>query len=159
VVTARGVIAALPRDPPAMSFDGYLANAGIDFRLTRGRVLAVERPATAYRRFCARQAERFAAVLGAGVEAKRPALVGVYRAMLLGQQNELSAEQEDAYRQSGTMHVFSISGLHIAAIAGGLYALLALLRLPRLVQFAAGCAALWLYVDITAQRPRPCARS
>lgn len=153
VISAVGVIAALPRDPPATSFDGYLANAGINFRLSRGRVLAEEQPGSAYHRFCARQAERFASILRAGVEARRPELVGVYRAMLLGEQHELSDEQKTAFRRSGTMHVFSISGLHIAAIAGGLYALLTLLRLPRPVQFVIGCVALWLYVDITGAAP------
>lgn len=51
------------------------------------------------------------------------------------------------------MHVFSISGLHIAVIAGGLHALLSLLRLPRPVQFVVELAALWLYVDITGRAP------
>lgn len=153
ILSAAGVIAALPRKPSPGSFDGYLADAGINFRFERGRVLAEEQAASGYHRFCARQAERFAGFLGVGVEAKRPALVGVYRAMLLGRQQELTEEQETLFRQSGTMHVFSISGLHIAAIAGGLYALLALLRLPRALQFLLGSAALWLYVDITGTAP------
>lgn len=152
-LAALGVIATLPRDPPADTFDGYLANAGVNFRYSRGRVLAEEKPATAYYRFCARQAERFASILGAGVELKRPELVAVLRAMLLGRQHELSDEQETLFRQTGTMHVFSISGLHIAAIALGLYALLMVLRLPRPVQFVAGLTALWLYVDITGAPP------
>lgn len=153
VVTATGVLAALPPAPPVNSFDGFLANAGMNFRLGRGEVLGEERPAPAYRRFCARMLERFSALLGAGVAAKRPALVGVLRAMLLGQQHELSEEQNTRYRQSGTMHVFSISGLHIAVIAAGLHALLSLLRLPRTGALLLGLGALWLYVDITGGAP------
>lgn len=153
VISAIGVVASLPRDPPAGTFDGYLANAGVNFRFSRGRVLAEEKPASAYYRFCARQAERFAAILGAGVETKRPEQTAVLRAMLLGQQHELSDEQDTLFRQSGTMHVFSISGLHIAVIAGGLHALLTLLRLPRPAQFFVGLTALWLYVDITGAPP------
>lgn len=153
VVSTLGVIAALPRDPPANSFDGYLANAGINFRFTRAQMLAEERSASAYRQFCARQAERFAAMLGAGVEAKRPALTGVLRAMLLGQQHELNDEQVARFRQSGTMHVFSISGLHIAVIAAALHALLLLLRLPGLIRCALGLVALWCYVEITGGVP------
>ena len=153
VVGVTGVIAVLPRDPPANSFDGYLASAGLNFRLTRGRVVREEQPAPAYRRFCARALAKFSAILGAGVEAKRPPLVAVLRAMLLGQQHELNGEQTTLFRQSGTMHVFSISGLHIAVIAGGLNALLALLRLPRRAGLVIGLAALWLYVDITGAAP------
>jgi competence protein ComEC len=51
------------------------------------------------------------------------------------------------------MHVFSISGLHIAVIAMGLHALLLLIRLPRVVRFVIGLIALWLYVDITGAAP------
>lgn len=153
VLSAFGVVAALPRHPAAGSFDSYLANAGVNFRLSRGRFVAEEQRASAYRRFCAAQARRFAEILGAGVEAKRPELVDVLRAMLLGQQHELSDTQKGLFRQSGTMHVFSISGLHIAAIAGGLYALLMVLRLPATLRFCAGIAALWLYVDITGAAP------
>lgn len=153
VISAIGVIASLPRDPPPDTFDGYLANAGINFRFSRGRILAEERPATAYYRFCDRQLTRFAKILGAGVDEKRPELTAVLRAMLLGQQHELSDEQDTLFRQSGTMHVFSISGLHIAVIAGGLHAILMLLRLPRPVQFVVGMTALWLYVDITGAAP------
>ncbi len=153
IISTSGVIAALPRDPPGDTFDGFLANAGINFRLTRGRVLNEERAASAYRQFCARQAARFAQMLGRGVEGKQPELVGVLRAMLLGQQNELSEEQNTIFRESGTMHVFSISGLHIAVIAAGLQALLGLLRLPRVAQLLLGLTALWLYVDITGCAP------
>lgn len=153
VVSAFGVIASLPRDPPADTFDAYLANEGVNFRLTRGRIVAEETPPTPYRQFCARMAERFEVILGEGVEAKRPELVAVFRAMLLGEQNELSDEQGLLFRRTGTMHVFSISGLHIAVIAGGLHALLALLRLPRLVRFPLQLAALWLYVAITGEAP------
>ena len=153
VISTVGVLIALPRNPPTTTFDGYLANSGINFRLNRGRVIAEVAPASSYYRFCARQAARLAKILGWGVDRKRPDLVGVLRAMMLGQQNELSDEQITQYRQTGTMHVFSISGLHIAVIATGLHALLLLLRAPRLLRYAIELTALWLYVDITGAAP------
>jgi len=69
--------------------------------------------------------------------------------MMLSQKHELSRDQEELFMHSGTMHLFAISGLHIGVIALGLQALLALLRLPAWVRFAAGTATLWLFVDIT----------
>jgi competence protein ComEC len=149
IIAATGVIASLPRHAPADTFEGYLAANGMNFRLTRGRVLREEKAATAYNRFCARAERRLFFLLGAGVEQKRPELTAVLRAMMLGEQHELNDEQKSLFRHSGTMHIFTISGLHIAVIAGGLQALLSLLRLPRLVQFLAGIIALWLYVEIT----------
>jgi competence protein ComEC len=143
----------LPRAPPASTFDGFLAAAGINFRLARGRVLAEETPASTYRSFSARMLDQLSALLGAGVAHKRPELVGVLRAMLLGQQHELNEEQKSLFRQSGTMHIFSISGLHITVIAVGLQALLTLARLPMPVAIGLGLSALWLYVDITGTAP------
>src|SRR6185503_9542203 len=98
--------------------------------LTRGRVLAEERPPNAYYRFCVRAAERCDRILGLGIAEKRPALTGLLRAMMLGATHELSDEQHTLFMQSGTMHLFAISGLNIAVIAGALQTLLFALRLP-----------------------------
>jgi competence protein ComEC len=153
VVSARGILETLPRNPPGNSFEAYLAGAGMNFRLVRGRLLAEERAPSSYQRFCGRMAQQFSATLGLGVLEKKPALVAVLRAMMLGQQGELSAEQDELFMESGTMHMFSISGLHVAVIAGGLQALLGLARLPKAIQFGLGLTALWLYVDITGAAP------
>jgi competence protein ComEC len=152
-IASVGVLVTLPRNPPADTFDGYLAGAGMNFRLTRGRVLAEERPALAYYRFCARAAQRFHEILGVGIAEKRPALAGLLRAMMLGATHELSDEQHTLFMQSGTMHLFAISGLNIGVIAGALQALLLVLRLPPWVRFAIGAALLWLFVDITGAAP------
>ncbi|MDP3070602.1 MAG: ComEC/Rec2 family competence protein [Opitutaceae bacterium] len=148
-----GVIVTLPRNPPADTFDGYLAGAGMNFRLTRGRVLAEERPALPYYRFCARAAAWCHATLGRGIAEKRPELAGLLRALLLGAKHELSDEQHTLFMRSGTMHLFAISGLHVGVIAAVIHALLAMLRLPVGARFVAGTAALWLFVDITGASP------
>ena len=152
VMSAVGVISAVPRDAAANSFDGYLDSAGIGFKLARGRVLALEQPATAYQQFCARLAARMNALLGAGLE-DRPDLAAIYRAMLLGQKHDLSDEQRDLFMHSGTMHLFAINGLHIAVVALALHSLLALLRCPRLPASLLVLAVLWLDVDITGASP------
>jgi competence protein ComEC len=153
VVSAAGLIQAVPRHPAADSFDDYLANAGLGFKFTRGRLLAEEKPAGAYDRFCGRAQEKFSSILGAGVADQRPELAGILRAMMLSQKYELSSGQKVLFMQSGTMHFFAISGLHIGVIASMLQALLALLRLPRWARFVVGAATLWLYADITGASP------
>lgn len=152
-IAVVGVLAALPADPPRNSFDGYLVNAGMNFRLTRGRVVDIVQPPGAYHVFCRRVLGHFAAILSRGVAEKRPEIAGVLRAMLLGQQHELSDEQGTLFMRSGTMHLFAISGLHIGVIAIGLQALLMLLRLPGVARFVVSSVALWLYVDITGGTP------
>jgi competence protein ComEC len=153
VVTTIGVLTALPRNPPGDSFDGYLAGAGMNFKLTRGRVIAEERAPTAYAKFCTQAAARFKTILGLGIAEKRPQLAGLLRAMMLGETHELSEEQHELFRKSGTMHLFAISGLNIAVIASALQMLLLPLRRWPAVRFAAGAAALWLFVDITGAAP------
>ena len=153
LVSAVGVMVTLSRNPPADSFDGYLASTGINFRLTRGRVVAEEKVANAYYRFCARAAERFRVILSQGIAQKRPELAGLLRAMMLGETHELSDEQHTLFMRSGTMHLFAISGLNIAVIAGALQALMMLLRVPAWPRFVAGAALLWLFVDITGASP------
>jgi len=153
VVSAAGLIQAVPRHPAADSFDDYLANTGLGFKFTRGRLLAGQEPARAYHRFCARAQERFSSILGAGIATKRPELAGILRAMMLSQKYELSTGQKELFMQSGTMHFFAISGLHIGVIASMLQALLTLLRLPRWARFVVGAATLWLYADITGSSP------
>ncbi len=153
MMSTVGVLVTLPAHPPANSFDGYLAGAGINFKLTRGRMIATLARPSAYYRFCAAMSGRFKAILGHGIFEKRPALTGLLRAMMLGETHELSDEQQTLFMQSGTMHLFAISGLNIAVIAGTIEALLLLLRLPPWARFTIGTALLWLFVDITGAAP------
>jgi competence protein ComEC len=153
VIAAAGVLAPLSRDPAADSFDGYLAGAGMNFRLSRGRVVAVEQPATAYHRFLEHAAARLNEWLSIGVVTKRPDLTAVYRAMMLGQKHDLSDEQNAVFMRSGTMHLFAINGLHIGVVAMALHALLGVLRCPRPAAAVITLAALWLDVDTTGATP------
>lgn len=144
-----GVLAPVPARAPLASFDGYLAGAGVGFRLTRGRVLETRTPAPPQQRVYAGLAGFFAEVLGHGIEESHPELAGLLRAMMLGAIRELSDEQHTLFMQSGTMHLFAISGLNIGVIAGALQALLLLFRLPPWPRFLIGTALLWVFVEAT----------
>lgn len=147
-----GVLQTLPRDPPIDTFEGYLANQGVNFKLGRARITGDVTAANAYHRFCDAALRRFNAILAHGIST-HDREGDVLRAMLLGQQHELSDEQKGEFRESGTMHLFSVSGLHIAVIAAVITGLLTLLRLPPLARFFIGGILLWLYVDITGGTP------
>jgi competence protein ComEC len=152
-ISALGLLELLPRRADPNTFEGFLTSTGANFRLTRGRVLAEVAPASAYQRFCARMAVRFHALLGEGIAQKRPPLAALLRAMMLGATQELSEEQRTLFLQSGTMHLFAISGLNIGIVAVAIESLLRLVRLPLLVRFIAGSTLLWLFVDITGGSP------
>lgn len=146
--TALGVLAPLPCSPDPGGFDRFLADEGVNFSLGRARLEGGPLPAGPWSRLCAAAGARLERILRLGL-ADNPGLADLYVAMLLGQKQTLSLEQKDWFVRSGTMHLFAVSGLHIAAIALALNTLLALLRLPGRARFLAGTALLWLYVEIT----------
>ncbi len=74
-------------------------------------------------------------------------------AMTLGWRSALTDETSTPFRESGTMHIFAISGLHIALISGILVAILRAVQLPRF-----GCGVviiplLWFYTAATGWQP------
>jgi ComEC/Rec2-related protein len=73
--------------------------------------------------------------------------------MTLGWRTALTNEIYEPFMKTGTMHIFAISGLHIALIAGVLVSLLRLLRVPR-----AGCGVvvvplIWFYTAASGWQP------
>ncbi|MBI2498004.1 MAG: ComEC/Rec2 family competence protein [Opitutae bacterium] len=150
--TVRGVVEPLPPDPAGTGFNDYLENLGIRQRLVRAQILAEVRPPGWFQRFCARAENHLEGILRRGLES-RPQVLSLYLAMLLGEKAVLSTEQQNAFMRSGTFHIFSISGLHVGAIAGAVYLLFNLLRLPHRPAVVVGLVVLWLYVQITGASP------
>ena len=70
-------------------------------------------------------------------------------AMLLGWQTALTSEVSEPFMRSGTMHIFAISGLHIALIAGILIVLLRATALPRLASGLLVIPIIWFYTAAT----------
>jgi len=74
---------------------------------------------------------------------------GLLWAMALGWRSGLDRELTEVFARSGTLHVFAISGLHVALIAA---ALVTLLRVVRFDRRLIGCGAvplLWFYALAT----------
>ena len=147
-----GMLESLPRNADADSFEGHLVAAGMNFRFTGGRIYGIANPPGAAASFFERMRGRISDTLGLGLQ-DRPRETGIYRAMVLGQKQEIDSEQTSLFLGSGTMHLFAISGIHIVVIATGIYFLLLLLRLPRWPRYFAGAAVLWAYVQITGASP------
>ncbi len=144
----QGVLEPLPADTGATGFNAYLASAGVRHRLTRARILGEVRTPGRLQLWCARGEDRLEAILGRGLE-EHPAQRSLYLAMLLGEKAVMSPEQQNAFMQSGTFHIFSISGLHVMVIATALRLLIEFLRVPKRAGVAVTIILLWLYVQIT----------
>jgi competence protein ComEC len=144
----RGVIESLPRGGSGDGFNDYLANLGIRQKLTRAHLMTETAPPGRFQGFCARAQDRLEVILRHGLESQ-PQIASLYLAMLLGEKAVLSQEQENAFMRSGTFHIFSISGLHVAVIAAALYQTGKRLRIPPRAAMPANLVVLWLYVQIT----------
>jgi len=70
-------------------------------------------------------------------------------AMTLGWKTALSGEVSEPFMRSGTMHIFAISGLHIALIAGILVSLLRVCKVPRAACGLLVIPLLWSYTAVT----------
>lgn len=75
------------------------------------------------------------------------------RAILLGERARLPVRTRQVFVESGTMHVFAISGLHVMAVAKVLVCLLALCGLSRRGAGAAAIPILWGYVHLIGSPP------
>ena len=49
---------------------------------------------------------------------------GIFKAVILGEKQELSADMKKLYQRAGISHLLAISGLHISMIGLGCYGLL-----------------------------------
>ncbi len=70
-------------------------------------------------------------------------------AMTLGWKTALTGEVSEPFMRSGTMHIFAISGLHIALIAGILVAVLRVLHVPRFLCGTVVIPLIWAYTGVT----------
>ena len=155
-IRCTGVLHPIPEQPPeAEGGDGfldYLKRTGVHHRLERAHIDAVLKPPPPFLRFCNRANERFQEILRLGAPPDT-GLENVYLAMLLGRKVELSPDQRERYRLSGTMHFFAISGLHIGVIATVIAQFLRIIRIPRTLSPLIGLPLLFLYVEITGGTP------
>ena len=77
----------------------------------------------------------------------------VLKGMLLGLRSELSPDILDAFRNSGSIHILAVSGLHVGLIATVCFLGFSLLRLPRKATDLLTIAAVILYACLVGFRP------
>lgn len=148
----HGIHRALDREVLDPGFLTYLRDqgAGGAFVATRPPVpLDVERTAAAV--FSVLR-EKARAALAAGSDASDPA-TRVYQALVLGQRLGLEPEQKAAFRDTGTAHLFAISGLHIGLIAAFLFGLFRAFRIRGGPQVMGALSILLFYVLLTGAAP------
>ena len=82
-----------------------------------------------------------------------PQTLAVIRAMALGVAAEADDEIEDAFRNSGTLHVFAVSGLHVALLGAIVMVLLQQIRVRRSLSLWVVIFVVFAYAFVTGWRP------
>ena len=82
-----------------------------------------------------------------------PETADMNRAILLGERRYLRPETRRVFVESGTVHVFAISGLHVMVIANVFIVLTAFLAFPFRFRALAAAPPLWAYVWIVGAPP------
>lgn len=84
---------------------------------------------------------------------EHPENAGMLRCLLLGERYAVDPDVERCFRESGTLHLLAVSGLHVAVFLGTLWYCLRLMRLPeRLIATVVIMAALG-YAVVAGLRP------
>lgn len=144
-----------PQSPGGFDHAAFLQWQGIHFELrtagmddwqpTPGQPLP---PPTAIDRF-----QSWArTTLSRGLPLEDPATQLLW-AMTLGWRTALTSEIDQVFMRSGTLHIFAISGLHIALIAGITGQCLRLLLVPRRLTGLLVIALCWAYTLATGAQP------
>ena len=145
-----GGLTALPAE--ADGYDAWLRSQGATLKLRGGRVLGELAPPSrfaAWRQSQQRRLERWLRTL----PWDDPEGGALLAATMLGRTSLLPADAKEAFAATGTLHLFAISGLHIAGMAAAMLWLAKRARLPELPSGLAILLLLWLYVQVTGASP------
>lgn len=90
--------------------------------------------------------------LGRGLE-DSPDLHALISGMVLGARDEAPDEIEERFQQTGTLHLFAVSGLNVAIVAHLLWILATMMRIPRRAAIGLIIPALFFYAAVTGLNP------
>ncbi len=135
-------------------FDAYLKTQKINFKLTKSGNFENEKgkfPHTLYKKVRDYISKKLSVYKNE--QDAQSAGARAFKAMVLGDKSMLSKDAKSDFSATGTMHIFAISGLHVGLIAGVIYLLLALCRLPVNLRPIICLPILFLYVNACGARP------
>jgi len=145
-----------PRNPGQFDFAAWLALQGIASELSARspldcRLLARDagNPVVAAAHRCR---DWIRATLSVGIS-DDPGTLGLILATTLGLRDDSSEQIEEAFRRTGTIHLFSVSGLHVGMVGVILWTILRALGIRRRIAILAIIPSLFFYVLITGLQP------
>lgn len=149
-VRVTGGLSALAHE--AGGYAAWARSQGATLRLSGARIVGVLEPASEFSAWCADRRDRLDRWLRT-MPWEDPAGGALLAATMLGRTALIPTAERKAFERTGTLHLFAISGLHIAGMAAAMEWAARRLRLPALAAGLAGLALLWTYVQITGAAP------
>lgn len=150
---ARGTFSALeiPRNPGSPDRSQRLRNEGVVANFRASQVYS-KRWISAFSASTARFKKGFRESIVAGLDEENiPAKV--IRAVTLGERSRDSLDLVRSFRESGTLHVFTVSGLHVAMVGGIIWLILKWMGIPRRQAIPLIIAVMFGYVWLTGSGP------
>jgi ComEC/Rec2-related protein len=150
-VCGQVVPIAGPRNPGEFDYASHMARRGVfsQILVKSPRYFIVESiPNLSWPQFvnsCRSHGERLLAV---DLE-DSPDVAATIKAITLGVTDDVEPELFDDFRKSGALHLFSVSGLHVAMFAWMMHVLVTTLRFPRFLGLALNVATITFYVILT----------
>lgn len=136
----------------ADGYDSWLRSQGATLKLRGGRVLGELAPPSRFALWRQAQQRRLEKWLRT-LPWDDPDGGAMLAATMLGRTALLPAPAKEAFATTGTLHLFAISGLHIAGMAAALLWLAKRVRLPEVPAGVVILIVLWLYVQVTGASP------
>jgi len=145
-----GWVSAVPDQPTG--FDAWIASQGCTLKLSGAKVLGTLKAPSAFASWCQYSQKRLETWLRV-LPWEDPDGGSLLAATLLGRTALLPPEAKVNFAATGTLHLFAISGLHIAGMAAALLWLIKKLRLPEKPLGVFILILLWFYVQVTGASP------
>lgn len=145
-----GWVHTIPDQPTG--FDAWVASQGCTLKLSGAKILGTLETPSDFAMWCQRTQKKLETWLRTlpWDDADGGSLLA---ATLLGRTALLPLEAKVNFAATGTLHLFAISGLHIAGMAAALLWLTKKLRLPEKPLSVLILILLWLYVQVTGASP------
>jgi competence protein ComEC len=150
------------RDPGAWSYAEYLLSEGIgatgSTQSSRVQILRSAHPTLQCRIFAAQAwaSNRLQSFVSSSASSHLPQALrltpedaSMLNAMLFGDRTHLTRALRESFERTGTFHLFVVSGLHVALLAGGLFWFLRRLRLPQGLAILLTILVAFAYAELT----------
>lgn len=141
-----------PRNPGEFDYAGWLARRQIfsvvNVRMPLDATIIAAAPGWSVMRTAMRCRRWLEARLALDLE-NEPEIAGIIKAMVLGSTNEMSDELKARFQQTGTLHLFAVSGLQVTMLAGMAMFALETCRIPRRIAVLFTIPIILFYAVIT----------